>query len=249
MVKHLFVRALVAITVVLPSIAAAQTGKGYLFKAPDASVTMRAGYDIQNTSSQPFTVMRTQTTAGPRSFDAFNLGFDLNTFVSARSDLVISLDFSSRATNNSYTGGWTENGRPISHTSSLDRAAFGLGFRYNLIDRGRQISKLAFIPAKTLPYVGGTVGALWYDFTQKGDFLEVTSDTTADIFTDELESEHVGLMGQLYAGVERRLNARWSIVGESRYTASQAKLVADYADLEHINLSGLAFNVGATIRF
>ena len=90
---------------------------------------------------------------------------------------------------------------------------------------------------------------MWYDFTQKGDFVEVVNDSTGNIFTDELRSGHYNVMGQAFAGIERRLNARWSMVGETRYTQSSAKLVKDYSGLGDIQLSGLAFTLGATVRF
>ena len=237
----------------LPSIAAAQTsGNGFLFNKPNGSFTMRAGYQAQNTSSEPFIIEKSLTTANSRSFDGFNLGFDLNLFVSRRADLLFTLDMSTRTTTTDYTGGWTDSqtGLPISHKSTLDRLGLGAGVRFNLVDRGRQISALAFIPAKTIPYVGATGGMMWYQFSQRGDFLDIIDDTTADIFTDELKTRHYNVMGQAFAGVERRLNARWSLLGETRFTKSTARLKNDYASIrEDINLSGLAFNLGATVRF
>jgi hypothetical protein len=242
--------AIILALAVLPSIAAAQSGKGFLFKKPNASFTMRAGYQAQNTSSEPFRIEKSLTTADSRSFDGFNLGFDLNFIVSPRVDIVLTTDMSTRTSSVEYTGGWNENGLPIVHENTLGRISLGGGFRFNFVERGRQISALAFIPAKTVPYVGATGGVMWYKFAQKGDFLDIIDDTTADIFTDELHTNHYSGMGQAFAGVERRLNARWSVVGETRYTHSAAKLVKDYASIrEDITLSGLAFNLGASVRF
>ena len=243
--------AIVLSLIALPSIAAAQpASRGYLFKKPNGSFTMRAGYQVQNTASEPFLVERSLTTADSRSFDGFNLGFDLNFAVTRRVDVVLTTDMSTRTNTAEYTGGWNENGLPIVHKNTLDRFALGGGFRVNLVDRGRQISALAFIPAKIVPYVGATAGIMWYEFSQRGDFLDIIDDTTADIFTDELHTDHYNVMGQAFAGVERRLNARWSVVGETRYTHSAAQLVKDYASFrEDINLSGLAFTLGASVRF
>jgi hypothetical protein len=240
--------AIILALVALPSIAAAQSGKGYLFKRPSGSFVMRLGYEAANTSSQPFTVAREQTTLGPRSFDGFKLGLDLNATMTDHLDFVTTFDASTR-TNTAEYREWEEGGQPIVHQSTLDRAALGVGIRFNPLGRGKQISSLAFIPAKMVPYVGGTVGMMWYDFTQKGDFVEVVDDTTGNIFTDELRSSHYNVMAQAFTGIERRVNARWSLVGEARYTQSSAKLVKDYAGLGDIQLSGLAFTLGATVRF
>ena len=240
--------AIVAALVALPSFAGAQSGDGFLFKKPDGSFTFRLGYEAASTSSEPFIVLKEETTVGPRSFDAFNMGFDFNAFLSKRVDLTLSLDLSTRTKMAEYRE-WEEDGRPIVNEARLDRIALGAGFRYNLVDRGRQISALAFIPAKTVPYVGATGGVLWYEFGQEGDFVEVVDSLTGNIFSDELTSNHYGLMGQAFAGVERRLNARWSLTGETRYTYSTSRLENDYAGMGKIDLSGLAFTVGATVRF
>ena len=241
--------AFAAAMIALPSAADAQSsGDGFLFRKPNGSFSMRLGYEAANTSSEPFTVLKRETTVGPRSFDAFSMGFDFNVFLPQQVDLVFTLDLSTRTKTAEYRE-WEEDGRPIVNQASLDRIAFGTGLRYNLVDRGRQISALAFIPTKTIPYVGATGGVLWYEFGQEGDFVEVVDETTGNIFSDELKSDHYGLMGQLFAGVERRLNARWSLSGETRYTHSSARLENDYAGMGDIQLSGLAFTIGATVRF
>jgi hypothetical protein len=243
-VSGMVVLALLAV----PSFAAAQSGDGFLFREPRASFTFRGGYELANTSGEPFSVLKRETTLGPRSFDAFSGGVDLNVFLPRRFDLVVSLDLTSRTRTAEYRE-WEENGQPIRHQSSLDRAAFGAGLRYNLVDRGRRISSLAFIPARTVPYVGVNAGIISYDFTQKGDFVEASDDNTASIFTDELSSNGHSFMTQAFAGIDRRLNARWSLVGEARYTHADAELVADYSGLGNIQLSGLALNVGVAVRF
>jgi hypothetical protein len=228
--------------------AQAQSGDGFLFRAPRGSFTFRTGYELANTSGEPFTILERETTIGPRSFDAFNLGVDFGYFMTKRLDLTLTLDVSTRTKSAEYRE-WEENGQPIVNQSTFDRAGFAAGLRYNFVDRGRQISALAFIPARTIPYVGLSGGAISYEFVQKGDFVEPTTDSTARIFADELHTDGASFMGQAYAGVERRLSARWSLLGEARYTHATAKLVNDYSGLGNIQLSGLALNVGATVRF
>jgi hypothetical protein len=232
----------------LPSVAVAQTGEGFLFQKPRASFVMRAGYEAANPESESFKVLEGETTLGPRSFDAVNLGADLNVFLTRYLDMTFTFDVTSR-TNTSEYREWEENGQPITHQSTLERAMLGTGFRYDLLPRGRQISSLAYIPARTVPYIGATGGIMWYDFRQKGDFVEVVDDSTGNIFTDELKASHYTLMGQAFAGIEQRLNARWSLVGEGRYTQAHDKLNNDFAELGNISLSGLAFNFGAAVRF
>jgi hypothetical protein len=256
MVKRQFVRgaqcsirgAVVLALLALPSVSFAQSGKGFLFRKPVGSFAMRAGYEASAANGDGFDLFRSETTLGSRSFDSFNLGFDLNYFASRYVDVTMTLDVSSRSTTSEYRD-WEENGKPIVHESELDRVALGAGIRYNLLSRGRQISSLAYVPAKVVPYIGATAGVMWYEFAQHGDFVEVVNDSTGNIFSDELISHHYGVMGQVFGGIERRLNARWSLVGEGRFTQSNSKFTKDYLGLGDIQLSGLALTVGASVRF
>lgn len=247
--RRFFITTAAGAFIALPSLASAQSsGDGFMFKKPSGSFSFRGGYALANTSGQPFSVLKRETTIGARSFDSFSAGVDLNFAVARRIDVVFSGDLSSRTKSAEYRE-WQENGNPIIHQSTLERFALGAGLRYNLADRGRQISALAFIPARTIPYVGLSGGMMWYDFRQKGDFVETTDQQTAAIFADDLKSRHYNFMGQAHAGVDRRMTARWSLIGEARYTKASAKLIQDYGGLGNIQLSGLALNAGAAIRF
>lgn len=228
--------------------ASQSSGNGYMFRKPAGSLSVRGGYELANTSSQPFTVMRSQTTIGPRSFDALHLGLDLGVFATRKLDVVFSADVSSRNTTAEYRE-WEENGQPIEHWSGLDRLSLGGSLKYNFVDRGRSISALAWIPTRYVPYVGVGGGYMWYVLIQKGDFVEETAQQTAAIYTDELRSSSGSAMAHVFSGLDYRINARWSLLGEARYTQSSAKLVDDYAGLGKIELSGLALSIGTSLRF
>lgn len=239
-----------AVLVAMPivGVAAQASGDGYLFHAPYGSLSLRGGYELANTSSEPFGIMRRQTTIGARSFDALNLGADLGFNVTRRFDVVVSLDASSRATTAEYRD-WEENGQPIEHWSGLDRLGLAANVRYNLKDRGRSISSLAWIPARVVPYVGVGAGMMWHVLIQKGDFVEETAAQTASIFNDELRTSNRSVLAQAFTGLDYRINARWSVLGEARYAHSSSTLRADYTGLGKINLSGVVMNVGTSVRF
>lgn len=230
--------------------AAQSSGDGFMFHKPYGWLALRGGYDAQASSGQPYTIMKSQTNVGSRSFDAPSLGLDLAFTATRRFDVVFSLDGSSTLTRAEYRD-WTDDqtGGPVAHTTTLERVGFGGSLRYNFVDRGRAISSLAFIPARYVPYVGIGGGRIWYHLKQSGDFVEETGPTTANIFTDELQSSSWGWMGQAFSGVDYRINARFSLLGEARYTHAKADLVADYTGLGRIDLSGLAFHIGTSFRF
>src|SRR4051812_47154718 len=174
--------------------AAQSSGRGFLFHAPDASVTIRGGYSLANTGGNPYGDFKANTTVGDRSFDAALLGADVNVFLTNRLDAVLSLDLSTRTRNAEYRD-WDENGNPITQRTTLNRAGLSAGLRYDLAPRGRSISALAWIPSQSVPYVGVGGGVMWYDLIQEGDFVQPTSATTANIFSDKLQSSNQNLMG------------------------------------------------------
>jgi hypothetical protein len=244
-------RLAVAAIVAAPMAASAQgSGDGFLFHRPYGSFGLRVGYIAPSTSGEPFTVLRQQTTVGSRSFDAPSVGLDLSFAAGQRFDVVFNVDGTRRATTARYPGWFDDQTNlPIQNTATLGRLGLGGSIRYNLVDRGRRISSFAFIPAHVVPYVGLGGGYMWYDLKQSGDFIEETGANTANVFSDELRSSGSGLMGQAFTGIEYRLNARLSLLGEARYTRASADLNNDYAGLGRIDLSGFALNIGTSIRF
>jgi hypothetical protein len=245
------VTAMTAVIVMASSVnAQAQSGRGFLFSAPDAAVVIRAGYSLANTGGNPYGDLKSQTTVGNHSFDAATLGTDIDVFLTNRIDAVLSLDLSTRTKTAEYRD-WDENGNPIRQQTTLNRAGLSAGFRFDLAPRGRAISALAWIPAQTVPYVGVGGGVMWYDLIQQGDFVQPTSATTANIFSDKLQSSSQNVMGVAYAGLEHRLGAHLSLQGEARYTYATAPLVGDYSSTGagDIQLSGLALTLGTSIRF
>jgi hypothetical protein len=225
-------------------------GNGYLFRTPSGTLAIRGGYTLATSSSQSYTDPLRQTTVGPRSLDPVNLAMDLGFNLTRRVDLILSVDGSTRSTTPEYRE-WEEDGRPIEHTSTLDKATIGGSLRFNLKDRGRPISAFAWIPARYVPYVGVGGGMVYYSLRQKGDFVEAVGadQQSANIYTDELESSGWGKSAHLFGGLDYKLTAQWSLLGEARYTRASARLNDDYSDLGRIDLSGMTINFGTTIRF
>ena len=62
-----------------------------------------------------------------------------------------------------------------------------------MLPRGRQISRLAWIPRTIVPYVGAGGGVTSYEFRQSGDFVDFATENAAagtfTIFTDSFKSE------------------------------------------------------------
>ena len=223
-----------------------RTGDGFLFHRPQGSLSLRAGYSRANASSDLFALQEKQLTIGPRGFDALSLGADLRFNTTRRIDVGLSLDGTVRSHASEYRDWLDQNNKPIEQTTSLATVGFSANLKYDFHDRGRAISNFAWVPAQYVPYIGAGGGVTYYDFRQKGDFLDFT---TNNVFADELSSSSWAAMGQVFSGVAYTMSARYSLISEARYTMSSAKLKTDYRELGRIDLSGLSLNVGTSIRF
>src|SRR5689334_25276925 len=118
--------AIILALVALPSVALAQSGNGFLFKKPSGSFVMRAGYEPSRANGEGFDQFRRETTLGSNSFDSFNVGFDLNYFLTESFGLTFTLDVASRSNTSEYRD-WDESGKPIVHENQLERAGSGGG--------------------------------------------------------------------------------------------------------------------------
>ena len=223
-------------------------GDGYLFREPIGTVTLRLGYDLASATGDAYSVQRRDITIGSRGFHGPNWGVDAAFDVGRRWDLGFTVDGNTRSRASEYRD-WQDNtGQPINQRTTLSSTGLSANLRYNLAERGRSISNFAWIPAGLLPYVGGGVGFQYYELTQSGDFIDMSS-ANKDVYNDRLTSSGFGLATQAFAGFMKTLTPHVALNTEARYTFSSADLNQDYSDLRHIDLSGLALTIGTSIRF
>jgi hypothetical protein len=227
-------------------VAAQGTGNGFLFHEPIGVFSLRGGYSRANAGSDLFALQQKQFTIGARGFDAFSLGLDLGFNASRRLDIGVSIDGTMRTHGSEYRNFLDNNNQPIKQTTSLSTIGLTGNLTYNLRDRGRPISSFAWIPSHYVPYVGVGAGLIRYDFTQKGDFIDFQTNA---VNSDQLNASNWGAMAQVFSGLSYTLSPRYSLLAEARYTLSSAALNKDYDKLGRIDLSGLSFNVGTSIRF
>jgi len=240
-----------SLALLAPMVAQAQyekSGDGFLFGKPNGKMTVRLGYDLASANSDVYAVQRRDLTLGSRGFDGLAAGADFAWEKSRRVDLGVTIDGNTRTRKSEYRDWQDNNNQPINQRTTL--MAWGAAFtvRYNMYDRGRSISNFAWIPANYLPYVGVGGGLQYYELTQDGDFIDFSS-ANKDIVNDRLHTYGFGPQGQAFVGLERNLTPHYALTTEARYTYSNAGLHQDYSELGRIDLSGLAFTVGTTIRF
>jgi len=138
------------------------------------------------------------------------------------------------------------NNLPIEQTTSFDRTPLTVSARYYLTDRGRRIGHYAWVPNHVAPYLGAGAGVMFYNFEQKGDFID---NNTLAVFSDTFHSGGSALMGQLLAGADWALGPRWALRTEARYLLANASPGSDFAGFHRIDLSGVTTSVGFFVRF
>ena len=240
---------LIAAFPLLPSGTSAQSGQGFLFQRPTLHVGFDVGYSVAHAQGRVFNHARDQLTLDRSDFDAPSFGIQFGVRVNERFDLGLDLRFS-RSDVRSEMRDWLEEGFPIEQTTIFTRVPLSVSGRYYLRDRGRAISRLAWVPAKWAPFVGGGVGLTWYQFEQIGDFVDITScdPIGCDIVNLTIESDGAGPTGHVFAGVDVSINPRFLWTLEGRYAFGHA--TTDYAfDYGNLDLGGFQATVGIAVRF
>jgi hypothetical protein len=241
--------AIVALTMavpLLPSPSAAQgSGEGFLFEQPVFQVGIRGGYNLSAAGGGVLDHARDQLTLGKRDFDGSAWGLELAARVRERMDVSLDVRFT-KSQRDSEMRDWVDlDDLPIEQTTSFTRVPISLNAKFYLADRGRGISEFVWIPEKWAPFVGAGGGFTWYEFGQKGDFVDVS---TLDILYFALKSSGWAPSGHVFAGVDISMSPRLFWTLEGRYGFGGADTSAAFA-FDQIDVSGLQATIGLSARF
>jgi hypothetical protein len=235
--------------IVIGQPASAQSGKGFLFKRPVGSFSLRGGYALANAGSDVFSESTRQLTLDKRDFSAFTWGGDISIAASPRTDLVFDGGFSSTSKPSEFRDFTDNNDDPIQQSTKYRRVPLSIGLKYYLADRGRSVGQFAYIPTKVAPYVGVAGGAMWYRFEQEGDFIDFNTDNL-EVFSATLESSGWAPMAQGTAGLDYTIGPWLALTGEGRYQWARARLDPQvFEGFQKIDLSGFTGTVGFKVRF
>jgi outer membrane protein W len=246
--RALALAAALAFSAIAPP-ASAQSGKGFLFKRPTGSFSLRAGYALANAGSDVFSEATRQLTLDKNDFSAITWGGDISYSATPRTDLVFDGGYSSSSVPSEFREFTDNNDLPIQQSTKYRRVPLTVGLKYYLADRGRSVGEFAYIPSKIAPYVGVGAGAMWYKFEQNGDFVDFNT-PDLEIFSATLESKGWTPMGQGTAGVDYTIGPWLALTGEGRYQWARARLDPDvFSGFQKIDLSGFTGTVGFKVRF
>lgn len=239
--------AVLGATVLLPAEAAAQgAGDGFLFRTPKVQFTFRAGYSGASASSDIFDFSREELTLDKSDFNGGLFGAEVAFRVSERVDVALAFSNASTTTRSEFRDWIGEDDLPIEQETTFTRRPFTATMRYFFEDRGRSVSRFAWIPNRFAPYVGAGAGLMWYEFVQDGDFVDFQD---LAIFNTRFKSDGSTLMAHVLGGVETSLSPRLFMNVEGRYEWASTEMSQDFVDFDDIDLSGFQVSVGLGVRF
>ena len=239
--------ALLALGAIAP-LHAQSSGDGFLFHAPEGRLTLRAGYDHANANSDVFNQSVDLLTLKRGDFSGATLGGEAAFSLGSRFDISADLSYSHKSKGSEYRNLIDNNNMPIEQTTSFDRVPLSANARFYLVEPGRSIGKLAWIPSKVVPWVGGGAGFMWYRFHQTGDFVDYQNNNVFTATDDEFNSDGWTSMYHAMAGADISLSPHVALRLDSRYVWAKAPLSRAFSGFDKIDLSGVQGTLGLTYR-
>jgi hypothetical protein len=219
---------------------------GFLFRQPQAQVTVRGGPLLFRAQSDLYDELIDEFTIGRRDFRGPAVALEVAWLASPRFDIAASLGWAESENRSEYRDWVDDDGNPIEQTTRLRVLPLSATVRYRPLPRGRTLSALAWVPARTSPYVGAGAGFTWYRLVQEGEFIRGEDFA---IFVDRLESGDSGLSAHAVAGLDHWITPRLGLNAEARYNHGSAPLGSGFRGFDDLDLGGMQVSLGMSFRW
>lgn len=231
---------------IAPAAWAQGAGDGFLFATPRGNLTVRASYAGASARSDLFSFTTDQLMLRRRDFSGVGAELEWGFALAARTQLVVASAYSGASKQSEFRRFVDQNNNPIRQTTTFQRVPITVGVRQYLTSPGRGIGAFAWVPAKFVPFLGVSAGAMWYRFRQNGDFIDFN---TSEVFPSTLVSSGWTPAVRASAGTEYSLSPKFALTAQGAYLWSNARLSSDFSGFHRIDLSGLSASVGLTVRY
>jgi hypothetical protein len=219
---------------------------GFLFSAPAAQVTLRAGPAMPSANGALFDFLTTELTLERSDFRAPALSAELSFPLGRHWDLGASLGVAKSTARSEYTDFIGDDGLPIEQTTQMRMMPLSATARFYPLATGRTIGTLAWIPTRTTPYVGAGAGVTWYRLNQEGEFIE---HATGDIFRSQYTTASNALTLHALAGVTHWFTPHLGLNGEVRHTRGDAGTTGSFTQYDRFDLGGTQASLGLSVRW
>lgn len=218
----------------------------FLLGRPRSTVGLRATWLRARAQSDLYDFVRERLTIGPRAFDGPGVALDYAFSMTPRLDLLVGLDHSRAKVASEYRSFVDNNRRPIEQQTELTTTSLTAGVRLHVTPRGREVGRLAWIPARATPYVSAGAGFMRHNFGQNGDFVDFE---TLRVFSDVFRSQGWTPTGHVSGGLNVTLVRALSLSTEGRYSWASADLGEDFLGFAPLDLSGFRMTGGINVVF
>lgn len=220
--------------------------RDFLFGRPRGSIAVRGSWIFARAGSDLFDFVTSQLTLDASDFNTPAIGTELGVVVGNRLEILGGFEWSRSSTPSEYRAYVDNNNRPITQETDLENVHLGGSVRFALRPRGQSLSRLAWIPAGVIPFVGAGAGAVRYQFTQRGDFVDFVD---RSVFTDVFQSKGWSPSGHVFGGAEVQLYRLLFLQLEARYLWASGTLEGDFVDFDPIDLAGFRTTAGISFLF
>lgn len=217
-----------------------------MFGRPRGAVALRGSWVFARAGSDLFDFVTDQLTLEPKDFDGPAIGGEVAIAIGSRLEVLGGLEFTKSSAPSEYRRFVDNNNLPIEQETRLKNLHLNGSVRVALIPRGHSVSRLAWIPRGITPYIGGGAGAVRYEFTQTGDFVDFVD---LSVFSDVFVSKGWAPSGHVFGGADIQVYRMLFLQIEGRYLWSSAKLDADFIDFDPIDLAGFRTTAGVSFLF
>jgi hypothetical protein len=220
--------------------------RDFLFDQPNGWVAVRSGWFFAKAGSDWYDFVTEQFTLDPDQFNAADVELDVGIRLTPRVDFVGGLAYTTVSNPSEYRD-WVDNERlPIVQTTNQHTMNLTGSLKLALLERGRSIGQLAFVPRRVVPYAGAGGGALWYRVRQEGDFVDFVD---LSVFPATFVSDGWTPSAHVFGGVDVGVLRRVQLTLDARYRWVSQELGADWVGFEPLDLSGFTLSGGVGFVF
>ena len=138
------------------------------------------GYGVRSAGSDLFDEVVREFTLEKGDFNAPVIGGGISFFMNDRMDLGFEFSYGKSSAWSEYADFVDNDDFPIEHETQFTQVPVTASVKYFLMDRGRKIGNLSWIPTTWAPYIGVGGGRMWYEFAQAGDFIDFAPSCETD---------------------------------------------------------------------
>jgi hypothetical protein len=218
----------------------------FLLDPPIGSAEVRGAWVLPRAGSDLFDFLHETLTVETGDFRGGAVAADVGVALSSRVDVLFAVEAGRSSVRSEYRDWVDDDLLPIEQTTSLKTVHLIGELRYALLPRGHTVGKLAWVPRGVAPYVGIGAGAVYYEFSQNGDFVDFVDNS---VFSDVFRSEGWTPTVHAFGGVQLHVYRRLFATVELRYVWADAELDPDFVDFEPIDLAGARTSAGIAVVF